>query len=297
MSRVSRSFVLALAIGAAAVPSVLAAQQEERAVYASVLDKSDVPVSTLNARDFIVRENGVTREVLRVAAASKPMHIAILVDTSQAMRPYVNDLRLALRSFVREIQGSNEIAVYEFGERPTRLVDFTQDPARLEDAVGRLFSRSGSGAYLLDAIVDVSRDFRTRERDRPVIVVITTQGPEFSERYHEAVLKDLRSTDAILHALVLDRPRASLLSTAARERELTLSQGTQQTGGRRDDLLTSMALKDRLSSLAAEMKTQYQVVYARPSALIAPTRLDVSVQQSRLTVHAPRVPPRLRAIE
>ena len=113
MSRVSRSFVLALAIGAAAVPSVVAAQQEERAVYASVLDKSDVPVSTLNARDFIVRENGVTREVLRVAAASKPMHIAILVDTSQAMRPYVNDLRLALRSFLREMQGSNEIAVYE----------------------------------------------------------------------------------------------------------------------------------------------------------------------------------------
>ena len=61
MSRVSRSFVLALAIGAAAVPSVLAAQQVERAVYASVLDKSDVPVSTLNAREFIVRENGVTR--------------------------------------------------------------------------------------------------------------------------------------------------------------------------------------------------------------------------------------------
>ena len=131
MSRVSRSFVLALAIGAAAVPSVLAAQQEERAVYASVLDKSDVSVSTLNARDFIVRENGVAREVLRVASASKPMHIAILVDTSQAMRPHVNDLRLALRSFVREMQGSNEIAVYEFGDRPTRLVDFTQDPARI----------------------------------------------------------------------------------------------------------------------------------------------------------------------
>ena len=296
MSRVYRSFVFSLAIGAVAA-SAVAAQQEERAVYAGVLDKSDVPVSSLNAKDFVIREDGVPREVLRASAAEKPMHVAVLVDTSQAMRPYVNDLRLALRSFIREMQGSNEIAVYEFGDRPTRLVDFTQDPARLEDAVGRLFSRSGSGAYLLDAIVDVSRDFRMRERDRPVIVVITTQGPEFSERYHQSVLKDLQSTDAILHALVIDRRRASLLSTAAREREITLSEGTKLTGGRRDDLLTSMALKDRLSSLAAEMKSQYRIVYARPSSLIGPTRLNVSVQQSGLAVHAPRVPPRLRAVE
>jgi VWFA-related protein len=297
MSRVFRSFTFALALGAIAAPGAATAQQEERAVYASVLDKSDVPVTSLNARDFVVKEDGVSREVLRVSSAQKPMHIAVLVDTSQAIRPYVNDLRQALRSFFREMQSSNEIAVYEFGDRPTRLVDFTQDPALLEDAVGRVFARSGSGAYLLDAIVEVSRDFRIRERDRPVIVVITTQGPEFSNRYHESVVKDLRSTDVILHALVLDRPRATLLSTAARERELTLSQGTEQTGGRRDDLLTSMALKDRLSSLAAELKTQYRVVYARPSSLIAPTRLSVDVQQPRLNVHASQVPPRLRSLQ
>lgn len=295
MSRVFRSFTVALALGAVAVPA--GAQQEQRAVYASVLDRSDVPVTSLNAQDFVVKEDGVAREVVRVSSAEKPMHIAVLVDTSQAIRPYVNDLRQALRSFFREMQSSNEIAVYEFGDRPTRLVDFTQDPALLEEAVGRLFARNGSGAYLLDAIVEVSRDFRIRERDRPVIVVITTQGPEFSNRYHESVLKDLRSTDAILHALVLDRPRASLLSTAARERELTLSEGTEQTGGRRDDLLTSMALKDRLSGLAAEMKGQYRIVYARPSSLLAPTRLSVGVQESRLNVRAPHVPPRARALQ
>ena len=297
MSRIFGSSLFALAIGSVAVPSAIAVPQEERAVYASVLDKSDVPVSSLNAKDFVVREDGAAREVLRVSPAEKPMHIAVLVDTSQAMRPYVNDLRHALRSFFREMQSSNEIAVYEFGDRPTRLVDFTQDPARLEEAVGRLFARSGSGAYLLDAIVEVSRDFRLRERDRPVIVVITTQGPEFSNRFHETVLKDLQSADATLHALVLDRPRANLLGTQARERELTLSEGTTLTGGRRDDLLTSLALKDRLTSLAAEMKSQYRVVYARPSSVIGPTRLSVDVQQSRLTVHAPRVPPRLRTLE
>ena len=297
MSRVFRSLVVTLAAVLMAAPTLPAAQQEERAVYASVLDKSDVPVTSLNAKDFVVSEDGVTREVLRVESASKPMHIAVLVDTSQAMRPYVNDMRQALRSFFRQLQGSNEIALYEFGDRPTRLVEFTQDPEQLEAGVGRLFARNGSGAYLLDAIVEVSRDFRTRERDRPVIVVITTQGPEFSERYHESVLKDLRSTDAILHALVLDRTRASLLGRAAREREITLSEGTKQTGGRRDDLLTSMALQDRLSSLASEMKTQYRVVYARPSALIAPTKLQVGVNQPLLTVHAPRIPSRLRATD
>jgi VWFA-related protein len=293
MFRISRLLLVALAAGAITYPAEAA--QEERAVYASVVDRSDAPVTNLTASDFTVRENGVPREVLRVVPASKPMHIAVLVDTSQAMRPYINDLRTALRSFLLEVQG-NDVALVEFGERPTRIVDFTQDTERLNAGVDRLFARSGSGAYLLDAIIDTAHAFRTNEVDRPVIVVITAEGPEFSDRYHQTVVKDLQTTDAILHSFVIDRTRARLLSNAAREREFTLADGARLTGGRREHLLTSMALKDRLSSLANELKGQYQVVYARPTALIAPKSLEVSVQQPLLSVRAPRVPPRLRAV-
>jgi hypothetical protein len=202
------------------------------------------------------------------APAAGPLRVAVLVDTSQAMDPNINDMRMALRSFFREIQGSADVALYEFGERPTRIVDFTRDPARLSDAVGRLFARPGSGSYVLDAIVEVSRQLRLKEDGRSVIVVISGQGPEFSNRYHQDVLKDLRASNATLQSIVVTRRRLPILRNDVRERELTLTEGASLTGGRRKDLLTSMALGDTLTDLARELKAQSRAVSTPPT----PTR-------------------------
>jgi len=189
--------------------------------------------------------------------AVEPLRIAVLVDTSQAARPHVNDLRTALRSFFRDMQSGSEIALFEFGERPVLLTDYTNDPTRLERGVGRLFARSGSGAYALDALVEASRGLRVKEgAAKPVIVVISTEGPEFSQRYHETVLEELEKTGATLHSFVFDRRRVSFLNDGMRERELTFEKGARVTGGRREHLLTSMALADRLRVLAVELKTK-----------------------------------------
>ena len=294
---VLKPLALAAAVAVAAGGSMATAEEpiplhptEEHATYASVLNKQGVPVTTLGPADFVVRERGVEREVIQVAPASDPMRIAVLVDTSQAMEPYINDMRRALHAFFTQMHGNADIALFEFGERPTQLVDYTRDPARLEAGIGRLFARPASGAYVLDAIVDVTRDFGMREAARPVIVVISGQGPEFSQRFHQSVLDDLRASHATLHSLVVTRRRVPVFNDGVRERELTLSKGATLTGGRREDLLTSMALADKLNDLARELKTQYRVVYARPETMIPAARIDIAVRQPRLTVRASHVP-------
>jgi Ca-activated chloride channel homolog len=280
---------LALAFTALHPGSVLA-QAQERAIFATVTHEAGAPVTALAATDFVVREDGVQREILRVSPATDALQIAVLVDTSQAIEPYVSDLRNALRTFFKDLQGKHEIALFGFGERPTLLADYTRDQTRLEAGVGRIFAQSDSAAYVLDAIVEVSRGLRKGEETRSVIVVITAEGPEFSERYHETVLDELRESGTTLYSLVLARPGRSLLTDGAREREFTLSIGAQRTGGRREDLLTSMALAGRLHNLAAELNNQYRVVYARPAMLIPPKRVDVSVNRPGVTVRAPRAP-------
>jgi len=263
---------------------------EERAVYATVVGKDGSPVTTLSAQDFVVREGGIEREVLSATAADEPMRIAVLVDTSWAMDRYIHDLRRALGTFFRQIPAEHEVALFEFGDRPTRLVDYTRDHDQLKAGIGRLFARSGSGSYVLDAITDVAREFRIRETARPVIIVVTAEGPEFSQRYHRSVLDDVEAAHATLHSLVITRRRLPVFNNGIRERDLTLSKGADLTGGRREDLITSMALEERLTALATELKTQYRVVYARPPALIPATKMNVTVRQPSLTVRAPRVP-------
>jgi len=266
------------------------AQADEQTVYASVVDKSDAPVSGLSASEFIVRENDIAREVLRVSAAAGPLQIALLVDTSQAIEDHLLDIRNALQAFFKQMGGRNEIALIGFGERPTTLVDLTQDVARLQKGIGAVFARQGSGTYLLDAIVETADAFRRREAARSHIIVFAARGPEFSERHHSTVIEALQESGATLHTLMLNRPGIGLNSREEQELQLAVANGTSQSGGRREDLLTAMALDERLRSIGNELEHQYQVTYARPRTLIPPKSLEVSVKRPGVTVRARRWP-------
>lgn len=266
------------------------AQATERTIYASVVDKNDAPVTGLSAGDFIVREDDIAREVLRVLPATEPMHIAVLVDTSQAIEEHMLDVRTALRAFFKQMGGKHEIALIGLGERPTVLSDYTRDAARLEKAIGSVFARSGSGTYILDAIVETSNGFRKRKAARPHIIVYAARGPEFSERYHQSVTDALRESGATLHTLMLNKPGAAMGTREEQELAKSVAEGTRMTGGRREDLLTPMALTDRLQSLGNEIDNQYQVVYARPARLVPPKSVEVTSKRPSVTVRASRLP-------
>jgi VWFA-related protein len=278
--------ILAVALAA---PGVLRAQAEEWTVYASVVDRSGVPVVGLSAADFVVRENGVAREILRASPATDPLRVALLIDTSQEMRAELIDLRQSLRAFVNEMDRRHEIALIGFGGPPNVLIDYTRDVKRLETGISRLVARPGTGSYLLSAIIETSRALQKRRELRRVMVVVTTQGPEFSEISYQTVLDYVRESGAPMHSYVLMREGVSPTDAAAQEVELTLAVGTQMTGGRREDLLSAMAMTPRLQSLATELNHQYQVVYARPKTLIPPKTIEVGVRNPDVVVRAPRV--------
>ena len=270
-------------------PIALRAQVEEWTVYAGVVDRAGTPVMGLSAADFVVRENGLNREILRVSPATDSLRIAVLIDNSQEMRNDLIDIRQGLRGFVNEIDRRHEVSLTGFGGPPTVLVDYTRDLKRLEAGVARLLARPGTGSYLLSAIIETSRAMRKRRDLRRVMVIITTQGPEFSEISYQTVLEYVRESGAPMHSYVVRREGVSPTDAAAQEVELTLAVGTQMTGGRREELLSSMAMTPRLQSLAAELNHQYQVVYARPKMLIPPKTIEVGVRKADVVVRAPRV--------
>jgi Ca-activated chloride channel family protein len=282
--------VLAISAIALVIPRIVSAQIEERSVYVSVVDKNDAPVAGVRAGEFIVREDSMAREVLRVGAATEPMQVALLVDTSAAIDDYILDIRNGLRAFFKQMGGEHDIALIGFGERPTVLVEYTRDAARLEKAIGSIFARAGSGTYLLDAIFESANALRKRKATRPHIVVFAARGPEFSERHHQTVVDALVEARASLHTFMLNRRGISTNDREEQELQQAVADGTEISGGRREDLLTSMALADRLQSLVIELNSQYEVTYARPKTLIPPKGVEVSVKRPDLTVRAPRWP-------
>ena len=271
---------------AAAAPA--ASQPIERSLWVSVVDQSGTPVDGLSTKDFIVREDNVSREILRVVPAEEPMQVALLVDTSQAIRNDVSNIRSAVPGFVTTLTQPNEagrhntVALIGFGERPTILTDYTSDAAALRKGTGRIFATPGSGPYLLDAIFEVVTGFKKREAERPVIVAVAMETHELSYRSYDLVLPALRASGAPLYAVTIGTPYEDM-TDEGRSRDIVLARGTSETGGRRDPLLTSMALEARLKLIADQLTHQYRVVYARPESLIPPERTTVTAARPDLT--------------
>ncbi len=257
--------------------AALFAQANERVLYVSAWDsQTRAPITGLAANAFTVREDGVQREVLRVTPATSPMPVAILVDNSQAARNHIADIRRAISAFVKALDGIGPIAIIGVADRPTILRDYTTDQKQLEDGVGKIFAMPDSGATLLDAIVETSKGLQRREEDRAAIVVLTTENIEFSNLHYKDVLEGLASGGAMLHAVILTTPAGSSLDEASRNRAFVLDRGPIDSGGTRVDVLASQAFEQKLTELAAILKSQHRVVYARPDSLIPPRKLEVA---------------------
>jgi VWFA-related protein len=284
--RIFGATVVLLTVVLLQAPAPLA-QAVQRSIYVSVLNAAGAPVPDLEPADFLVREDNLSREVLKVGTVDTPLSVALMVDTSAASRNNIRDIREAAIEFIKGVTGTDvkhQVALIGIGERPTVLVDYTSDQARLLKGIGLVFTHEQSGAYLLDGVIEASQGFKKREAQRPVIVAIATRGPEFSNRYHDQVLSALNGAGASFHIVMIGPPPADLTTNEGRERALTFSMATEASGGRYDNVLAGSAMPDRLKQVANELTHQYLVTYARPQMLIPPEKITIAAKRTDLVV-------------
>ena len=273
------------------------AQDNERSLYVTVVVQGNgAPVSDLEPTDFVVVEDGAEREVLRVLPADTPMQVAVLVDTSASAQFATRDIRNALERLVARLGAAHDIALVTFGGPPRILVESTSRPDRLRDGIGQIFAFPDSAAYLLDALVDTAHGFERRESPRPVVVVITTEGLDYSRHNTNRVIEVLRAAGAAAHVVVLTNPATTTLranqfgdpfNSALNvpdlyQRDLALTQVPEATGGQRRDVHLSGVVGDTVESLADLLTSQLEVVYSRPASLIPPDTIEVDIRREDL---------------
>ena len=276
-SRIWVPLAAALALATAAV--TVDAQARQRKLYVSVVDAKGAPVANVTPADVVVREDGVAREVLRVEPATDPMRVALLVDNSEASTRSIQFLREALIPFATRLTAAgHSVALVTLGDRPTLQVDATTDIARLRSrGLDRLFAQPGSGMYLLEALMDVSKGFARNDTPRPVIVAVITEGTEFSNTQAETAIKAVKDVGALFHAIVItEGPRAPDQADETRQRNIVLDRGTRENGGERETLISHLGLKDRMDTLASELLGQVAVTYASPERLVPAEKITVA---------------------
>ena len=226
-----------------------------------------------------------------MSRATEPLQVALLVDNSATSQDVMADIRRALPGFLAALGDTTEVSLITIGDRPTVSVAPTTSRPPLQQGINRLFAQSNAGAYVLDAIAEAARDFEKRGATRPVMVVVATDGVEFSSRQADTVIDAMTAAGAALHVLLVNQNQArALASEEGRQRAMLYDRGVSATGGQRVDLLTSQALERSLQTLATELTTQFKVVYSRPVTLIPPEKVVISAARANITVRGARAP-------
>ena len=283
--RLARPLTLAIAavVCLLGATSFSAQTPRERTLYVSAVDEKGEPIEGLGPNDFIVREDGAPREVLRVSRAIEPIDIAILVDDSAASEQLIPRVREALRPFVARMSDGNQIALIGLADRPTILANYTSNPALLEKGIGLLWPRTRAGSTLLDGIFEVSRGLERRETPRAVIIPVITDGGDFANRQYDQVIQEVKRASVAIHAVTVGNFN-STDDEELRNRGRMLAEGTKTSGGQRVNLLTPMAVQQAFDRLARELLSQYKVVYGHPESLIPPTKFEVIARRPGITM-------------
>ena len=156
-----------------------------------------------------------------------------------------------------------------------------RDSAQLGKAIDRIWQQSMSGYYLLDATREVIQGFKKREAARPVIVALTTDGPELSFTGYQGVLESIVDSKTSFNVISLGKPSAATDDFSI-ARNTVVDNGTARSGGTHERLLTSMAVGPKLKQVASVLTHEYLVTYAHPDTLLPPEKITVSVHRANL---------------
>jgi hypothetical protein len=272
----SRLAVSAL-VGVSLVAAAPVFAQQQKTALVTVVADANGPIADLTAKDFVVREDRATREVVAAERSTEPLFIVLLVDTTQppiGVTPPTQDLRKALSSFLTIIKGATpgaEIAVMDFAGAAVTNIPFTAETEAVDKHIQRLFPNRQADAVLIEAMVDAGKMLSDKQTPRRAIVSVDFNSPDTSaERTMKQAAENIRKAGATVWSVSV---RGTSSSSSAREEVLNVV--TRASGGMRVTAVEASGLESMLRSVAHSILSQYIVTFTRPgNAEVKQTQME-----------------------
>jgi len=275
--------LLAASVSAGEGPRVAA--PTERTVYVTVT-ANDAPVPDLTAADFVVKEGGKDREIVKAVPATTPMRLALAVEERLVAD---HNVRKAMFEFMKLMIERSQIALITIGLRNNVVVDFTSSGEALVGGINKLSMNPPPDSAVAESILDLSTRFIESKAERPVIVVISFSGGQAGVA-PRAVLDKLRDSGALMHSITISgstqvTPLGSMSDQSGREQ--VLGDGPKQSGGRRIEVTSTLQILRATQQIAADLGSQYAITYTLPDGVKPDRRFNVTVKRRGTSVRAP----------
>jgi VWFA-related protein len=278
-----------------------------KTLFMSVLDESGKPVKDMTADDIRMREDGKDVQIVSVGPAQDPLHIVMLVDTSDSAAQLTSDIRRAVTAFIKQVhtvRNDAAIELMEFGQAAVATTPFTSDDDVLTKALGKMVSKPGADAVMLEALRQAATDLGKVPSPRRAVVSFNTDpsheiasadASKIRDAYAKSIAQ-LWSVTLRLQNITIQAGKSANGKVAASDtidasaaRNGLIDKLTQWTGGQHEIINSAAAMEGWFQQYADALTYQYAVVYRSNTKNAKNVQLGTVRQGVKL--HASGFPP------
>lgn len=234
-------------------------------VLFTVTDKKGRFVTDLTKDDFQIYEGKKQQTIQQFTAESDlPLRVAILIDTSNSIRPQMNFEQQAAIRFVQSVLRNKDdrVMLVSFDNNAELVTDLTNDLPKIEGGIKSL--RSGGGTAFYDAIYFACKEKLMKDQPRDKFrraMVIVSDGEDTSSKYtRDQALEMAQKSDTVLYAISTNTTRED------KDGDKVLRYFAEETGGQAFFPFKIEDLDQNFENIANELRHQYNIFF-RPEPL------------------------------
>ncbi|MBL8196226.1 MAG: VWA domain-containing protein [Blastocatellia bacterium] len=226
-------------------------------INATVTDNNGRFVANLKANDFLLTEDGQSRQIAHFSAEETPFAAAILIDASSSMRNKLSRAKVAAAQFMENMRPSDSTAVYGFNYKVYNLQEFTN----VKDISPDIWEIESDGTTsLYDAMYKSLEDLNKRSEIRRAVIIISDGGDSSSKHTEKQALELAAKSSTSIYTIDITDLEDSRDSSKMIASGL-LKNFAEKTGGQYIKTQGGKQLTEKLLEVSKELRSQYTLTF------------------------------------